>query len=112
MFCTSCVSSSLRRLWVAWIVEYDQEWDTDECSTSSSVSGKKGRGKVLPIAGVGPSPQQQQIEVDLRDSEEWGGVVTAIRAVFVVAPDAAAGTQVQQRAAAVRFWLESLALTP
>jgi hypothetical protein len=97
---------------LAWVVEYDQEWDTDECSTSSSVSGKKGRGKVLPIAGVGPSPQQQQIEVDLRDSEEWGGVVTAIRVVFVVAPDAAAGTQVQQRAAAVRFWLESLALTP
>ena len=60
---------------LAWVTEADRQWDV--CSTQV-VPAK--RGKVLPIEGL--SSTARDVEIDLRESQSFGGIVVALRLVI------------------------------
>ena len=71
------------KLWVkqavlvclAWVTEADRQWDV--CS-AQVVHAK--RGKVLPIQGLGSTARD--VEIDLRESQAFGGIVVGLRLVI------------------------------
>lgn len=81
------------KLWVsqpalaclAWVTEADRQWDV--CS-SQVVPAK--RGKVLPIQGLARTVRD--VEIDLRDSQAFGGIVVALRLVIGAASSKQAPT--------------------
>ena len=60
---------------LAWVTEADQQWDA--CTTQAVGAD---RGKVLSIQGLAST--RHIVEIDLRESQRFGGILTALRLVI------------------------------